>query len=159
MCRETGEDLLLTVEANAAGAAAGSISLNPASGAFPGRLASLAALYEQMTWNALRISWVPELGANTDGAVLLGVDWGGVAPTSVDAKHILACHPHADVAVHSRVSMRVPVQAAQKQRWLPLWDKAESVGILLYKITCPKDKAPGRVMISYDITFQGPRLA
>lgn len=158
MCREVGEDLLLSVEKNTAGVTTGSMSLNPGSGSFPGRLAAVAALYEQMTWNSLRISWVPELGANTDGAVLLGVDWGGVAPKDVDAKHILACQPHVDAAVHSRVTMRVPVQAAQKQRWLPVWDKSEAVGMLLYSISYPAAKNPGRIMVAYDITFQGPRL-
>lgn len=170
----TRSELLTDLAVSTGTSVSGSVILSPAN--FPW-FKNIAKAFERVRWNSCVLEYRPAVGANTDGVVALGLDWGAQSATvdeasglwklvrSVDKNDVLACVPSVDTPVWNRVpSLIVPANRLQSRAWydLPKDVKTDSVfdaapGSVLYHVSGSAAKTYGELWVKYSVTLSGTR--
>lgn len=139
-------------------------------------LSNVAKAFERCRWQSVRIEYRPAVGANTDGTVAVGFDWGssneakegdGGAWTlvrAIDRVGVLACTPNVDGPVWSKASLTIPSQRLQSRAWyeVPAAAPTSDVydfapGSLVYYVQGAASKTLGEIWVHYRVQLSGTR--
>lgn len=163
-------ELLTTVTTGDDGTVGSSKVLIPASLPW---LANLAKAFERVRWLSVQIEYRPAVGANTDGTIALGFDWG--TPTvkaveggwqlvhTIDKAAVLSCTPCADGPVWSKNRMSVPQPRLQSRAWYELSEDVKdnffdySPGSLCWFSQGAAKKTMGELWVHYRLQMSGTR--
>lgn len=165
-------ELLQTVTTGSDGAASGSVVLAPFNMPW---LVNLAKAFERIRWIACALEYRPTVGANTDGSIAVGVDWGAKSLTvadgrlttlgAIDKSGVLACTPSVDTPVWARVPrIVVPAARLQSRAWYELVENVTTValydaapGSLVFYANGAANKTVGELWVSYTVVLSGTR--
>lgn len=136
-------------------------------------LANLAKAFERVRWLSLQIEYRPAVGANTDGTMALGFDWGTphvkqevdgwCLVHAIDKASVLACTPCADGPVWSRNRLTVPTTRLQSRAWYELSEDVKdnffdySPGSLCWYAKGATSKTMGELWVHYRLQMSGTR--
>lgn len=164
-------ELLETVTTDDKGSVGGSKLLVPSNLPW---LKNLAKAFERVRWQSLRIEYRPAVGANTDGTIALGFDWGSsnvkqeveggwTFVHSIDKASVLSCTPCADGPVWNRNQMAVPQPRLQSRAWYELAEDVKdsvfdySPGGLCWYAQGGALKTMGELWVHYKLQMSGTR--
>lgn len=172
-------EYLTALKTDSSGQASGSFLLDAMN--FPW-LNNLAKAFELIRWSSMSLEWRPAVGANTDGMIALGADWGEASPSSVqkrvfgeaehysvhatvDRKDVVACTPVLDTQVWQSGRFAVPAARLQSREsyiipastttTVAVYDRAPCS--VLYSATAAASKAVGELWVNYSVRLSGTR--
>lgn len=168
-------ELLATVKTEATvDSASGSAVLDPIN--FPW-LGNIAKAFERSRWEACSLEWRPAVGANTDGTVAVGVDWGETSASvvkvgeyftplgAIERASVLACTPVVDGPVWQKANLSLPTSRLQSRQWyeiptstttsIAVYDRAP--GTILWHAQGAKGKTFGEIWVNYRLRLNGTR--
>lgn len=172
-------EFLVTIKTGADGTLGGSLVLSPVN--FPW-LSNVSKCFERIRWRSCRLEYRPAVGANTDGTIAGGIDWGAKSAkaslliiggklalqetAAVARDQVLATTPCFDGPVWQRVpNFQVPAARLQSRAWyeippdassdIPVYD--QSPGTLLYHAQSSANKTVGEFWVHYTVVLSGTR--
>lgn len=122
-------------------------------------LKAFANIFDQCSWRSLVFEWVPTVGYNTEGNIIIGVDWDAQTDATVTGPIVAAMEPNLILGLHQPSKMVVPVRKFQPQNWLRLHRSGNDTELAKLAVIAagPASKSLGFIKITYDIRFQGTR--
>lgn len=136
-------------------------------------LSNIAKAFERVRWHSARIEYRPAVGANTDGTVAVGFDWGSTDVKSVegnwqlvaaiDKPAVLSCTPNIDMPVWQRATLSIPNARLQSRAWYDLPKESistifdEAPGTVVYAAQSGAGKTVGELWLHYRVQLSGTR--
>lgn len=171
------QEFITDVTCDSSGSVGASFVLEPMSFTW---LKNLSKAFERYRWNSCQVVWRPAVGANTDGTVAVGLDWGNNGEIKLidfgHAKHmttdaavtkaqILAQTPNMDMPVWQKGVFNIPSSRLQSREWYEIvGDPASKVlaldrgpGTVMYYAASGKSKTVGEIWVYYSVTLSGTR--
>lgn len=124
-------------------------------------LLKLAANFDQIEWQAIRLVWKPAVGTTFNGSLIVGADWNAEATESTRAK-AQACVPHFDTPIWQRGGMVLPKDRLQSRARYVLKAREkvdQSPGVILFAARTSKiaeETFIGDLWMEYRVRLMGP---
>lgn len=136
----------------------------------PSLLNGIAQSFERYRFTKVNIQYRPSTGTTSNGDVSVGVDWNCRVATAVTDAIATSYYPNFSGALYDRNWLEIPKGRIMSRLWLgtsksaPTNDQAYDVApfALVWFLNTPgataaKPIVAGKLWISYDIVFDGPR--
>lgn len=125
----------------------GSVLLDPTSFTF---LARLGKIFERVVWRRAVFVWVPSVGMNNSGSVVMGFDWDSKGPLTVRAD-IYALTPVASGPVWQRQQLTLPAGRIMGKKFYTIG--VDWPGNLWIDVS----KGGGELWLEYSILLMGTK--